>query len=105
MKKSKSFKSTNGHAHACRAHFELVKPDAREVFLAGSFNNWQPATTRMAPAGDGLWKAEIELPAGRHEYRFIADGQWIDDPAASERVSNPFGGTNAVLSISQQASL
>lgn len=27
----------------------------------------------------GIWQADIEVPAGDYEYRFIADGEWISD--------------------------
>jgi len=45
-----------------------VKADAgHKVFLAGSFNKWDPTAARMKPNGDGCYAAMIELPAGRHE--------------------------------------
>ena len=27
----------------------------------------------------GIWQADIEVPAGDYEYRFVADGEWISD--------------------------
>ena len=36
---------------------------------------------------------------GRHEYRFVVDGKWMDDHKAREFVPNPQGGQNAVLQI------
>src|SRR5881227_1520342 len=70
--------------------FELVKADARKVFVAGSFNQWQPENTPLEPAGDGRWVGELTVRPGRYEYLFVVDGQWLPDPNAKESVQNPF---------------
>ena len=77
--------------------FELVKADARKVCVAGSFNQWQPEKTPLAPAGGGKWVGELNVTPGRYEYLFVVDGQWLPDPNAKESVQNPFGGRNSVL--------
>jgi len=51
----------------------------------------------MRKGNDGLWRSKVWLPPGRHEYRFVVDGQWISDPKAAEAVPNPYGGSNSVL--------
>gem|GEM_PF-1221398 len=86
-------------ATARRVSFELVAPEARTIFLAGSFNDWNPSATPMMRLHDLKWAKEIWLPAGRYEYLFVVDGQWIPDPKALGRVSNPFGRYNSVLLI------
>jgi hypothetical protein len=48
---------------------------------------------------DGKWAKELALPPGRYEYRFVVDGQWVDDPAATELIPNSFGTANAVLVV------
>ena len=53
----------------------------------------------MTPEPGGTWKATVWLPAGRYEYRFVVDGQWISDPSARECVQNTFGSTNSVLVV------
>ncbi len=78
---------------------ELVKPDAKSVAVAGSFNNWKPETTPLAPAGNGRWVTGLQVAPGRHEYLFVVDGQWVTDPNARETVGNPFGGKNSVLTV------
>jgi len=94
--KAKSDKAAGCSHCAC---LKLAHPKAREVFIAGSFNDWQLAATPLRSVGDGNWIAELALPPGRYEYRFVVDGQWVDDPAASATVPNPFGGLNAVLEV------
>lgn len=81
----------------CR--FELQRAGAGQVCIAGSFNDWRPTVTPMLALGDGRWMKELSLPAGRHEYRFVVDGAWVDDPNAKEVSPNPHGGVNAVRNV------
>ena len=78
---------------------EATHPSAQSVAIAGSFNDWDPSATPLIALGEGRWRKEITLPAGRYEYRLVVDGQWTDDPAAKETVPNPFGGVNAVVIV------
>jgi hypothetical protein len=77
----------------------LVREGARSVFIAGSFNNWQPRRIALRPVNAGIWEIDLLLPPGEYEYRFVADGEWLDDPLACRVVTNPFGGVNAVLQV------
>ena len=83
-----------------RVCLELVKPEAKHVCVAGSFNQWRPETTPLSPAGNGRWIGNLSVQPGRHEYLFVVDGQWLPDPNARESVTNPFGGKNSVLVVS-----
>ena len=83
-----------------RVALALVKPGAKNVFVAGSFNGWKPESTPLRPAGEGKWVGELTGISGRHEYLFVVDGQWLPDPNAAESVQNPFGGRNSVLTVS-----
>jgi 1,4-alpha-glucan branching enzyme len=80
---------------------ELVKPGAKNVYVAGSFNGWKPESTPLKAAGNGRWVGDLSVKPGRHEYLFVVDGQWLPDPNAKETVQNPFGGTNSVLIVSE----
>ena len=97
-------KQQNGKAEAARVRLELDAPAAREVFVAGTFNAWKPNTTRMARDGGGRWVADLAVPAGRHEYKFVVDGRWCcevgpDGPTerAADGVPNDQGTMNLVL--------
>jgi 1,4-alpha-glucan branching enzyme len=74
-------------------------PQAREVFLAGDFNNWSLDALPLHRNGDGVWRAKLALAPGEHQYRFIVDGNWQDDPRALTFVANVFGSQNAVLHV------
>jgi 1,4-alpha-glucan branching enzyme len=79
--------------------FSLDQPQARSVAVAGTFNDWEGNRTPLRPNAEGTWRATVWLPAGRYEYRFVVDGQWISDPCARESVQNTFGSTNSVLVV------
>lgn len=82
-----------------RVLLELAWPGAQAVCIAGSFNDWHPGVSPMLHLSDGTWAKELVLAPGTHEYRFVVDGRWVDDPAAKDYVPNPFGGMNAVLTV------
>jgi hypothetical protein len=50
--------------------------------------------------GCGQRKVDLYLKPGRYEYRFVADGNWTDDPFGGAFVANPFGTRNSVLVVS-----
>ena len=77
--------------------FRLVAKKAQSVAVAGSFNGWDAKKDLLKKDGD-CWKARLTLPKGRHEYRFVVDGVWLNDPNARETATNPYGGTNSVVS-------
>ena len=80
-------------------HLEFCAPGAKEVSLAGSFNGWDAAALPMKKIGAATWAVDLELEPGRHEYRLVVDGRWQEDPNATERTDNPYGGKNSVLLI------
>ena len=84
-----------------KAQIKLVKPEAKSVCVAGSFNEWNPDRTPLTRISDGTWIGELTGISGRHEYLFVVDGQWLPDPNAQESVQNPFGGRNSVLIVSE----
>lgn len=79
--------------------FEYRHRAARNVTIAGSFNNWDVSNTRMAYAGRGRWVRVLFLPPGRYEYLLVVDRRCVADPRATESVPNVFGCMNSVLSV------
>jgi 1,4-alpha-glucan branching enzyme len=73
---------------------------ARNVSLAGSFNDWQPSP--LQGDGSGRWSVELSLAPGDYEYLFVIDDCWLPDPACAEGRPNPFGGENSVLHVPVQ---
>jgi len=79
--------------------FSLAAPTARRVSLAGDFNDWDPEDMPMYKSSNGVWYLSVSLTPGRHEYRFIADGVWQDDPASQRKVANAMGSENCVKTV------
>jgi len=52
---------------------------AKEVFVAGSFNDWSPNTHPLQRKGNS-WVLTTEAEPGKVYYKFIVDGKWITDP-------------------------
>ena len=82
-------------------------PDARAVFLAGTFKNWTPDdATRLHRQAEGKWALTLPLAPGRHEFKFVVDGQWCCEPGCEHEyrgcpkcVANELGTMNRVLDV------
>ena len=80
-------------------------PEAGAVFLAGTFNDWRADATPMKRADDGNWTARVKLPPGRHEFKFVVDGEWCCEPSGQregerpECVPNGFGTMNRIIDV------
>jgi 1,4-alpha-glucan branching enzyme len=74
-------------------------PEARVVQVAGTFNGWRPEANPLEHTGAGEWTARLMLKSGQYEYRFVVDGEWNDDPQATQSAANPHGGRNSVLKV------
>src|SRR5512136_146301 len=93
-------KSTKGDKNPfIKVQFEFSAPEAHEVFLAGNFNIWDTHANLMKKDKKGMWKATISLIPGRYEYRFFADGNWMNDPSCSCCTPNEFGSMNCIKVI------
>ena len=46
-------------------------------FMIGSFNNWQKLKMSRSTKD---FVAIVDLKEGEHEYKFLVDGEWINDP-------------------------
>jgi 1,4-alpha-glucan branching enzyme len=79
--------------------FELDIPEARNVSVVGTFNDWKPGVTRLTFIGGTRWFKDLLLSPGRYEYRFMVNGKWIEPPNAKAYVPNPHGGRNAVVEV------
>lgn len=100
MKHNHNHDSGRNHGHATKpVHFEFADENAKEVAIAGSFNDWKPCHKSMRATGKGQWLGEAALAPGTYEYCLVVDGRWMPDPLALETVANPFGGQNSVLKV------
>lgn len=81
-----------------RVVFKVSGEPQNEVFLAGSFNDWDPAQNKLRYK-DGAWSATLLLPPGRYEYKFVINGVWCVDPHCCEWTANVLGSLNSVVNV------
>jgi chromosome partitioning protein len=79
--------------------FYLAAPDAKEVYIAGDFNDWKTDEDSRMLQENGTWKKKMSLFPGRYRYRFVADGQWVEDPRNPKKLVNPFGQMDSLVEI------
>lgn len=73
-------------------------PEIKSVHLAGTFNGWNSTATPLSRQADGSWSVALRLPFGKHQYKFVLDGQnWIMDPNAQKNEADASGNQNSIL--------
>ena len=79
--------------------FSISAPEAKEVYLAGDFNDWKLDKDSQMQIDNGSWKKKINLKSGRYHYRFVIDGKWTEDPHNPLKVTNTFGENDSVREV------
>ncbi|MFZ2488608.1 MAG: isoamylase early set domain-containing protein [Anaerolineae bacterium] len=75
---------------------ELIWADS--VFVVGDFNAWNKTALPMQQDANGRWKASIMVEPGEtHQFRYLCDGDWINDNQADAYYANEYGGHNSVV--------
>jgi len=73
-----------------------ASPKDKEALLVGSFTNWKETISMVKSDNDFV--TILELPEGRHEYKFFIDGRWeydINEPS----VDDGHNGRNNVVTV------
>lgn len=81
-----------------RTTFQLGGDEGCSVYVAGSFNGWNPKKNKMR-FKNGRYSVALMLPPGKYEYKFIVDGTWCVDPECAEWAPNGLGSLNSVVNI------
>lgn len=86
--------------------FKCHAPEAQQVFVAGTFNEWKPDAAPLVRDKAGNWLGSLKLPSGHHEFKFIVDGQWCCEAGTPDKYrddpnccANSFGTMNRVLEV------
>lgn len=85
-----------------RTIFSCDSREAQHVFLAGTFNNWNPEDVPMDRLDDGTWSVVLALAPGKYEYKFVVDGVWLA-PLGEGCITNPFGTLNCTIEVPKVA--
>jgi len=79
--------------------FMAEAEEGSRVFLAGSFNQWDPSAIPMKHNGDHTFVTTLELPPGRHEYKFVINNAWHIDEQCPLWIQNDQGSLNSVIEV------
>jgi 1,4-alpha-glucan branching enzyme len=94
-------------SHVHKVAVSCHAPEAKAVFVAGTFNDWKPdATPLHNHLPNSKWTVTLPLAPGHHEYKFVVDGQWCCEPGTKDEFRddpkccmNSFGTMNRVLEV------
>lgn len=81
-------------------NFYCFAPEAKEVYLVGDFNDWQPGSHPMQRQPDGSWTIQVPLHHGHHHYQFLVDGQPTLDPRAKGIARNARNERVSIIAVS-----
>lgn len=84
--------------------FTIEEPNAKSVYVTGSFNDWSLDDTCRLKKVDGRWETTVSLKPGTYKYQFIVDGIWKEDPQNPKKERNSFGDVNSLIEVSSSAS-
>ena len=89
-----------GQPRGHRVSFTYQGAPGQTVYVAGDFNNWNPSAKQLLDKqGNGTYSVRCLVFPGRHEYKFVVNGEWILDPANPERSCNERGDWNNVIIV------
>lgn len=74
---------------------------ALRVEVAGDWNDWHPVPLKRTP--NGVWYADLPLPAGTYRYAFRVDGTAWQVPRGMAAVDDGYGGQAAWLTVPSPA--
>ena len=85
----------------CKVTFSVPAKEAQNVSVVGSFNAWNTEETSLKKLKNGTFKATVDLPSeSSYEFRYIVDGNYINDDQADGYVWNDYAGAeNGVLNL------
>ena len=78
--------------------FTVNADKGKEVYLAGSFNEWSTTAKKMAYKA-GVYSATVQLAPGEYQYKFIIGDKWATDDQNTEFVPNDKGTFNSKLVV------
>lgn len=83
-----------------KVSFQIKAAAGSTVFMAGTFNNWDPTQHPLSDTPEsGVYTTALLLPPGKHEYKFVVNGEWHPDPNCQERVPDGHGSYNSAITV------
>jgi len=82
--------------------FSVFAPEAKDVYVAGEFNNWKLEDSGRMFKNNGTWSKKFNLNSGKYRYRFVIDGNWVEDSSNPLKEVNPYGSVDSLIEISSK---
>lgn len=79
--------------------FTYKNTSARNVYLVGDFNDWNPEADRFLKDQYGLWYIVKKLPPGKYVYQYSVNGKWGVDPSNPRIVYDMNGAVNSICEV------
>jgi 1,4-alpha-glucan branching enzyme len=92
-------KTTRNTTGRRAVNFAFEDAPGKEVFLAGSFNNWQMTTRMKDKNQSGSYTCRLLLEPGEYQYKFVVNGEWRLDGLNGCFAPNGFGELNSLLKV------
>ena len=86
-------KVSGGYLFICKC------PGAKTVQVVGDFTNWIAVNMNSPGGKSGFWTRVFSLTPGSHKYKFIVDGEWVNDINNSKYLRNPYGGIDSIVEV------
>ena len=82
-----------------RTRFVYQGESGKRIYLAGTFNNWDPFMYTLEEVMPGRYELYLPLPNGVWYYAYFKDGKQIPDTTNREHVYMNDGRTASVISV------
>ncbi len=86
---------------SCKVTFTVPAKEAKQVIVAGDFNDWNPKEYQLRKLKNGTFKGTLTLPKEQSfEFKYIIDGQWANETEADRYQWNDYAASeNSVLEL------
>lgn len=71
--------------------FYYFGPRGREIFISGTFNNWDPFMHKLVELTPGKYSISMKILPGIHFYHFVSNGLFLLDPLNPDKGSDSEG--------------
>lgn len=80
--------------------FSISAPNARAVYLLGTFNDWGGRTEQLRRVDHGIFTTTVRMRPGIYQYVFrTGSGTILQDPHAGMYADDGFGQRNALIIV------
>ncbi|MGP1576864.1 MAG: glycogen-binding domain-containing protein [Treponema sp.] len=94
QKEYKTIAESNGSTR-----FVYLGETGKKIYLAGTFNNWDPFMYTLEEVIPGRYELQLPLPKGTWQYAYFTDGKQIPDTTNKKHVYTSDGRVASIIDI------